>query len=227
MSKQNLSPMRNTPGRRRNPSRGAPSPSGSRSAYSPSKQRAPRGRKWGFLLLIVVLAVLWNNGETIRQWLNGPEIQNENVPVVTGLHPIVAAKEKELLSIAGRKGIRVVITEGYRSSAEQNVLYRQGRSSPGKIVTYAKGGQSYHNYGLAIDFALKKPNGDIIWDMKYDGNDNGKADWLEVVDIAKKLGFTWGGDWSDFQDYPHLQMDFGLSISDLKRGRRPPSSTSP
>lgn len=59
--------------------------------------------------------------------------------------------------------------------------------------------------------------------MERDDNGNGKADWMEVVDLAKDMGFTWGGDWTDFPDYPHLQMDFGLSIRDLKRGKRPPA----
>ncbi|MNJ02990.1 Peptidoglycan L-alanyl-D-glutamate endopeptidase CwlK precursor [compost metagenome] len=47
---------------------------------------------------------------------------------------------------------------------------------------------------------------------------------MEVVTIAKKLGFTWGGDWVNFPDYPHLQMDFGYSIRQLKNGRYPEGS---
>lgn len=53
--------------------------------------------------------------------------------------------------------------------------------------------------------------------MEYDGNDNGKSDWMEVVSIAKDLGFEWGGDWSGFKDYPHLQMTFGLSLRELQQ----------
>ncbi len=51
-----------------------------------------------------------------------------------------------------------------------------------------------------------KKDGSLIWDMTYDGNRNGTPDWLEVVSIAKTLGFDWGGDWRGFKDYPHLQM---------------------
>ena len=105
---------------------------------------------------------------------------------------------------------------------EQDVLYQQGRSGDGQIVTNVKGGDSYHNYGLAIDFALRTSKGKVIWDLEYDGNHNGQSDWMEVVAIAKSLGFTWGGDWSRFKDYPHLEMDFGYSIKELKRGERPP-----
>ena len=84
-------------------------------------------------------------------------------------------------------------------------------------MTNAKGGESYHNYGLAVDFAVEA-DGEVIWDVSYDGNDNGKSDWEEVAEIAKDLGFTWGGEWEEFKDYPHLQMDFDTSIRDLQRG---------
>ena len=109
--------------------------------------------------------------------------------------------------------------------SEQDRLYEKGRTAGGNIVTYAKGGESYHNFGLAVDFALKTAEGDVIWDMKYDRNGNSRADWMEVVNIAKELGFEWGGDWPQFKDYPHLQMDFGLSIADLQNGARPPGQT--
>jgi peptidoglycan L-alanyl-D-glutamate endopeptidase CwlK len=144
------------------------------------------------------------------------------VPPVTGLHPIVAENRDRLVAQSQAIGIDVVITDDFRSEEEQNALYRKGRGEEGAIVTQVKGGGSYHNYGLAIDFALRIPGGDVIWDLKYDGNGNGQPDWMEVVAIAKKLGFSWGGDWKSFPDYPHLQMDFGYSIGELQRGWRPP-----
>ncbi|WP_112179511.1 MULTISPECIES: M15 family metallopeptidase [Paraliobacillus] len=144
-----------------------------------------------------------------------------NQPMPTALHPIVEEKKNRLIEQAAEKGITIVITAGFRSQDEQDNLYAQGRTDDGSIVTNAEGGQSYHNYGLAIDFALELTNGDIIWDLEYDGNENGQSDWSEVVAIAKELGFSWGGDWANFQDNPHLQMDFGLSIRDLQKGKRP------
>lgn len=145
-------------------------------------------------------------------------------PMPTGLNPIVKERTQQLIQQAAKKGITVVITDGFRSAAEQERVYQQGRTVSGKIVTNAKGGQSYHNYGLAVDFALKTPSGKIFWDMHYDGNKNGIPDWDEVVAIAKKLGFKWGGDWPRFKDYPHLQMDFGLTLADLQHGKRPKES---
>ena len=184
------------------------------------QRRRKRLRNWMFATLIVSILYVWlqQKGDIGGLW------PNEEVPEplpITGLHPVVAENEGILVRMAARRGIEVVITHGYRSVEDQDALFAQGRSSSGRIVTNARGGESSHNYGLAIDFALRTPKGEIVWDMERDDNGNGKADWLEVVDLAKELGFTWGGDWANFPDYPHLQMDFGLSIRDLKRGKRP------
>lgn len=153
-----------------------------------------------------------------------PQGLYRDVPPVAGLHPEVRAASERLAAQAKAAGIAVVFTDGFRSEAEQDAIYAQGRDREGRIVTHAKGGESFHNYGLAIDFALKDRSGDIIWDMEYDGNKNGRADWLEVADMAKRLGFSWGGDWEGFKDNPHLQMDFGYSIRELQLGNRPDGS---
>lgn len=62
-----------------------------------------------------------------------------------------------------REGLDILIYCGYRSNDEQNILYRQGREVSGKIVTNARAGQSFHNYGRAIDFVPLK-NGQPDWD---------------------------------------------------------------
>lgn len=185
------------------------------------QQRKKSLRNWIIATIILSIVFVWlqQKGDLGEIWQD--EIIPEPLPI-TGLHPAVAESEGVLVRMVARRGIEVVITHGYRSVEEQDALFAQGRSSSGNIVTNARGGESYHNYGLAIDFALRTPDGDIVWDMERDDNGNGKADWMEVVDLAKELGFTWGGDWTNFPDYPHLQMDFDLSIRDLKRGKRPP-----
>ncbi|MEH7095309.1 M15 family metallopeptidase [Neobacillus vireti] len=147
--------------------------------------------------------------------------KNQSVPLPTELNPVVKERSDQLIQQAAKKGIEVVVTDGFRSAADQDQLYKQGRTTGGNIVTNAKGGESYHNFGLAIDFALETPSGDVIWDREYDRNENGVADWTEVVQMAKALGFDWGGDWKGFKDYPHLEMNFGLTIADLQNGERP------
>lgn len=142
---------------------------------------------------------------------------SEDKPQPDALHPKVAEKADILKEKAEEKDITIQITDGFRTDEEQDALYAQGRTESGNIVTNAKGGESYHNYGLAVDFAVEA-DGEVIWDVNHDGNDNGISDWEEVAEIAKNLGFTWGGDWEEFKDYPHLQMDFDTSIRDLQRG---------
>lgn len=108
-----------------------------------------------------------------------------------------------------------------RTFAEQDGLYAQGRSKPGKIVTKAKGGQSYHNYGLAIDIVLlvdKDKNGSFetaAWDERSDFDGDKIADWMEIVAIFKRYGWEAGIDWH-FQDSPHFQKTFGYSIVQLQ-----------
>lgn len=142
-------------------------------------------------------------------------------PLPNSLHPAVAEKSRELVDAAAEIGIDIVITDGFRSFDEQDSLHQQGRSSSGNIVTYAEAGESYHNYGLAIDFALQLDDDSVVWDIERDDNDNGQSDWFEVAEIGKSFGFDWGGDWNRFKDYPHLEMTFGLSISELQQGWRP------
>lgn len=122
---------------------------------------------------------------------------------------------------AGRVMIR--IAEAVRTWAEQDEKYAQGRTKPGAIVTFAKGGDSVHNYALAVDivFMIDK-NGDGIyeeasWDFFKDLDKDGQIDFDEVDFVFKKYGFTGlykanGKRW----DFPHFQNTFGYTVSQLK-----------
>lgn len=136
------------------------------------------------------------------------------------LHPKVRAEVIQLIDKAEatfHPNMAVRIVQGLRTIDEQNDLYAQGRTKPGNIVTNAKGGSSFHNYGLAIDFAIltdKDGNGsfeDLSWDIKKDNDKDGVADWLEVVKVFEGAGWEWGGKWASIKDYPHLQKTFGLT----------------
>lgn len=121
-----------------------------------------------------------------------------------------------------------IFTYTLRTFEEQNGLYAQGRTklfdSKGNklgIVTKAKGGQSYHNYGLALDICLfKDTNKDdkpdtISYETTVDFDKDGKPDWMEIVEIFKNNGWEWGGNWKNIDDKPHFQKTFGLHWKQL------------
>lgn len=132
---------------------------------------------------------------------------NTNQKRLAELQPHVRDAAQKALAEAEKAGLDILVTQGLRTFAEQNELYAQGRTKPGKIVTNAKAGQSYHNFGLAFDFCLIE-NGKACWDV------NNK--WKQFVNICKKQGFEWGGDWTSFKDYPHFEMTGGLSLAQCR-----------
>jgi peptidoglycan L-alanyl-D-glutamate endopeptidase CwlK len=71
---------------------------------------------------------------------------------LSDLNPKVAAMCSEFINQCKAKNIDVIITSTYRDTESQNALYAQGRTTAGKIVTNAKGGQSFHNWKVAFDF---------------------------------------------------------------------------
>lgn len=130
------------------------------------------------------------------------------------MNPVVKESALELIKRAYKEGIYVQISSGFRSFADQNALYAQGRTKSGNIVTNARGGYSNHNFGLAVDYFLVSDDGNTaLWTV----NDK----WKRVAAFGKELGFAWGGDWKSFPDYPHLEMTGGLSTAQLRAGRRP------
>ncbi|MDP4095486.1 M15 family metallopeptidase [Paenibacillus sp. P96] len=149
-------------------------------------------------------------------------VMSKSAKKLEGLLPVVRTATERLIQRSFATGIPIVITQGLRTVAEQNELYAQGRSKPGQVVTNASGGYSFHNFGVAVDFALLLPDGrSVSWDTSRDGNADRKADWMQVVSIGKALGFEWGGDWTSFRDLPHFQMTFGLSTAQYRAGKRP------
>jgi peptidoglycan L-alanyl-D-glutamate endopeptidase CwlK len=126
------------------------------------------------------------------------------------LHPKVKEMCNLFISSCKKEGIDVIITSTYRDIESQNKLYAQGRTEPGKKVTNARGGQSFHNWRVAFDFVP------IV---------SGKAQWNDTSlfkrcgDIAKSVGLEWAGDWKTFKERAHCQYTSGLSLKDLQNGK--------
>ena len=85
----------------------------------------------------------------------------------------------------------------FRTIAEQDELYSHGRNGDSRpIVTNAKGGTSFHNFGLAVDLCEINKIGEVDW--TYDNS--------TLVPIANKYGLEWGGGWIHMKDKPHFQI---------------------
>lgn len=134
-----------------------------------------------------------------------------NVQVVKGLNPTVRALFYEFLVRLAVAGIRVRLTSGYRSVAEQYQLWLQGRGKPGPIVTDERGDGSWHCWGLAIDIAPLTFNG--LW---YSVDNRGTT-YEQIARIAKDIGIEWGFAVWNF-DKPHFMYRGGFNIADLQNG---------
>lgn len=123
------------------------------------------------------------------------------------LHPLIREEVQSLVNRINsdvlKGNVKMVVTQGLRTFAEQDALYAQRPK-----VTNAKGGQSIHNYGLAFDFCLAD-GGRTIWDTVKDFDNDKVPDWMEVVKIFKAAGYAWGGDFKSIVDKPHLEKTFG------------------
>lgn len=125
---------------------------------------------------------------------------------IVDLEPAVAERARDLVARAHDAGYRVVITQTRRSIDEQNRLFASGRSVPGKVITNARGGYSWHNFGLAFDVAFLTLAHDVVW----------SGPWEEIGALGRDLGLTWGGDFANFPDRPHFEFPNGLTLTKLR-----------
>ena len=129
---------------------------------------------------------------------------------LSDLHPRVKTLCEQFIYSCAKQNIDVLITSTYRDAESQNALYAQGRTLPGKKVTNAKGGQSFHNWRVAFDFVP------IV---------NGKAMWADTAlftkcgEIAESVGLEWAGRWKTFKELAHCQFTDGLTLADFQAGK--------
>ena len=102
--------------------------------------------------------------------------------------------------VAASLGCEYVLISGHRTWKEQDVLFAKRPQ-----VTKARGGYSWHNFGIAGDCGVFQ-NGDYL-------DDGSRAQQLlagrvhkAVSLIAEEAGMTWGGNWKSIVDTPHFQL---------------------
>lgn len=126
---------------------------------------------------------------------------------IKSLKPLAQQAAQLFLDTCEERGIDIFVTEYYRSQERQNWLYEQGRSRPGKVVTWTY--TSNHTSGYAWDIAVKPPHD--LYDSKI---------IAQAAEVAKELGIEWGGNWKQ-QDTPHFQINehWQMPSGDLKYER--------
>lgn len=108
----------------------------------------------------------------------------------------------------------ITIVYGNRTDAEQWALYQQGRTKPGKIVTYAKSArESAHGHGCAIDaYPVREtyPGGGVKLVFTGDEEDpvvrhQARARLDRYVALVKQWGLESGEDFPGLHDPFHAQ----------------------
>ena len=113
------------------------------------------------------------------------------------LHPEMRRLCELFVAECSRKGLQVGISQTWRTKAEQDALYAQGRTAPGSIVTNCLYPYSPHNWGVAFDIYRNDGKG-----AYYDADG-----WFKKCgQIGKQLGLFWGGDFRSFVDQPHFEL---------------------
>mgnify|MGYP000123790209 CR=1 FL=1 len=132
----------------------------------------------------------------------------------------------EWLRRCNARGVAILIYETYRSPERQDTLYAQGRTSEGPIVTNARAGESKHQDRVAIDSVPWEQaimeGGDIKskldWTPFHKKSDEAEfrktkdrwlltRPWRVMAEEADKLKIKWAGDWDNFVEYVHFEVE--------------------
>jgi peptidoglycan L-alanyl-D-glutamate endopeptidase CwlK len=135
---------------------------------------------------------------------------------ISDLLPCVQDKVNAFIQKCDEAGIDLLVTSTFRDTESQAVLYAQGRTTPGKKVTNAKPGFSWHNWQCAVDIVPLR-NGKPVWSTKP-GPDLDL--WNKVGEIGESCGLEWAGRWVSFKEFAHFQFTGGLKLKDLQAGKR-------
>jgi peptidoglycan L-alanyl-D-glutamate endopeptidase CwlK len=114
------------------------------------------------------------------------------------VYPGLATLVRQMATQLEAEGIDIRVTQSLRTIAEQEALYAEGRTAPGSIVTEARAGYSWHNFGLAVDVVPLTPQGPD-WNISH-------PVWARIVAIGVDSGLVAGAEWRTFPDWPHFQL---------------------
>jgi len=135
------------------------------------------------------------------------KFSNRSIDSLKGVHPRLTI----LMGVAIQDSpVDFTITDGVRTTEQQQALFAQGRTAPGEIVTNADGIEVISNHQLKADglgYAV-----DLYPFVNGKVQLNDKANLRKIAnhikETAKRLGYNieWGGDWKSFVDLPHFEL---------------------
>lgn len=148
-------------------------------------------------------------------WTMGDEVEMDSISEarLQLICPALADKIHSLAAMLEDEGIVFRVTQGLRSWNDQDKLYQQGRSLPGKIVTNAPAGHSWHEFGLAVDVVpMNQDPPQPDWDTSHPA-------WQRLIQVGESLGLYSGSEFVHIKDNPHFQLTgtFPLSPNDEAR----------
>lgn len=124
---------------------------------------------------------------------------------LAGVHPVLVRKIQKVLEAMNLLGFQMIVTDGVRTVSEQQELYAQGRTKPGKIVTNCDGIKKLSNhqiqpdgYGHAVDCCFLDEKGKPSWDSRFP--------WKLYGAMVESQNLTWGGRFKNF-DGPHAELE--------------------
>jgi peptidoglycan L-alanyl-D-glutamate endopeptidase CwlK len=126
------------------------------------------------------------------------------------VHPELKRRVTAMAAILDKENIPIQVCQGLRTWSEQDALYAQGRTHPGKIVTNAKGGQSAHNFGYAVDLVPEEIEpGQPDWNIEHPA-------WKRMLEVGAQCGLAEGALWRTFPDNPHFYLkEFPANPTDV------------
>jgi len=133
---------------------------------------------------------------------------------LVGCHPYLIAKLQALERLLD---FELEVVQGNRTFNMQDALFAQGRDdlavvndkrravglapltaeANAEIVTKARPGWGWHEYGCAADLAPLDATRKIDWNVNH-------PDWQKMLAVAPSVGLAEGAQWRTFKDNPHF-----------------------
>ncbi|RBP61367.1 peptidoglycan L-alanyl-D-glutamate endopeptidase CwlK [Alkalibaculum bacchi] len=129
------------------------------------------------------------------EYEHSDESSTERISDLNELSPKTRELALEFLEKCEENGLNVRITETYRTQARQDILYEQGRTTPGLVVTWTK--NSKHTKRHAFDIC-EDDTDDPYGDLEF---------FRKCAEIGKEVGFTPGYYFDEVQDMPHYELN--------------------